>query len=762
MSIIAKATGLVAQTAPSAQQAFSGGLNYGFSVYNGSTDAGSFTLPVPPQEIIVDEPLATSLVPTIGASKFVERRGSIFKTLSVSGTFGSQLGLFPENLDENNTRVSSYDKDGNFVLVPPSGVKDDVSLRADDADSNRRTITTFNSARAIVVDYGKTAYAKFMELRNFFRSYGSHFNKAGSHTGYYMVWTNNKDGDSFVVEPLSFKVSRVKAHLYRYQVDLRVIGNYDAINYPADTTEKTVITKAKEVLTSVTALQALAAPKKPGDYSPPTASPFQQALALATGPATKMANGATQVQANVQSYAGNAVLVAGVVNAYLNSVARLMSAVFGSFDNLANTGQAFVGLLRTTGSLAQSAVNQATLLNSNILAFKDTGKQIKDAFNIDTSALKGFWGDEPSYSNASSETNNETVSQGAALTGTSTVSTSYDSAGNPTRPATAGGNEIVETGIDSSAVTSVSTVSVLPDETGDRFAARTVGNPALWPFLAAFNNLKPPYFSNGLDRLPNTVRPGDTLLIPVFGGAPSPTNTISAGDIPNFSEFSVTVGRYTVQGGKGYIFVDDYPSWRPNRWLGFVAESPSGERRLVVGNTETSIIVASPFSTALTPQDTIVIRSYTAVARQAQAFQKSSAIRSLGRDLQIQSVGAGVSSREERTFDLVVGSGDVSTVQAEANFVQAIGIKLRTQMGDLPAHMAGDAVFGLPSLIGLPVDANLLFAYTTRLRTQFLRDPRVVAVRNVSVVVDRDVAKVGLDVLPRGGTEYQSYTGNIL
>lgn len=138
--------------------------------------AGSveYVFSVNPKVIEMDEPSAVTITPTQDGSNFIEHQGGIYKTISISGTTG---------LRPNNTGV-------------------------------------------VFKDGEQTGMHEFMNLRNIIRNYQDVKKDPALSAKFEMVWQNGKEGEFWVVEPLSFKTKRDAANnrvTFDYDLQLRTL-----------------------------------------------------------------------------------------------------------------------------------------------------------------------------------------------------------------------------------------------------------------------------------------------------------------------------------------------------------------------------------------------------------------------------------------------------------------------------------------------------------------------------------------------------------
>lgn len=161
---------------------------------------------VPPRVQEISEPFSTSIVPTQRGGKYVESHGSIIKDIMIRGT----TGLRPRK-----------------HRGPASG----IPLIGQAVDNLTQQFQLGTGVRAnIAARRGRpeeqTGYDDIIFMRNIFRAYSDfkENNKASNHI--LMIWRNNRDDDSWIVEPKEFKINRTSSSplTYEYQITLQTLA----------------------------------------------------------------------------------------------------------------------------------------------------------------------------------------------------------------------------------------------------------------------------------------------------------------------------------------------------------------------------------------------------------------------------------------------------------------------------------------------------------------------------------------------------------
>lgn len=694
-----------------------------------------FELPLAPQEITEDEPASTAIIPTLGAGKFVERRGSIFKNITLSGTFGQWAG-------------------------------------------SKNTINVTNGTQQAVTE-SDSAFYKFQELREFFRNYQKQFTDGGAnHEQSYMVWTNSKDVESFVVEPLSFRLQRRRAFMYHYQIELRVLGLYKA-DPPAPTAKETrlsaaeyaakvqaaltaEIAAAKERLSRVGTPPETAAPSAGGSNAQgqgsvpkeQTSSLLSRAKKLATDTQNALQFGTAAAVGAVTGPVGDLI---NLSFSGINAVAADYSLPFSVANSALNTISGLVGALRYGTRLFNGEyINaQSDLLTGQSVLTADAGKELLRAWGLDPSIVPGGT-QSPTYNNTTTTGTTQYLTTGGQTLTVSTGQPATPLDAVPTNPAASP----VLPSLPSGSITDTRHETVLPGETGEAFASRVAGTPTAWSLIVLLNKLKPPYFTNGIERLPNTVRPGDILIIPVFGGNPN-VNKVDLSDTPDNVSFLVEASG--VSGNT--ITVTGSPGWRPGNWEGYLLVRSSTQEEYGIVSSGADTLQVSEYAVYSSPLQVGELFEVKSVSPNSSTYDLSNAaaVRAMGVDLKLQRVLPPTYGGENEIVDLALGGGDdIGLIQGADNFLQAVGIKLRSRYGDLPLHTSGSDSFGLSVPIGSKASGSTLFQLSTDIRNSLEADPRVSAVKNISMMVDRDVVSVSLDVQPVGSKLFTGISGRIV
>jgi hypothetical protein len=157
-----------------------------------------FIFDVNPQSMDMEEPVAVQIVPTQDGGQFIEHQGQIYKTINISGTTGLRPGR----------------KRG--AVIPVLNVPNPFSK----PDTNPRTGLPKGEV---------SGFEQLLQLRNLFRHYFDIKEDPATAHKFVLVWQNGKEGEFYVVEPISFRTRRESSSplTSEYEIQLRTIARAD-------------------------------------------------------------------------------------------------------------------------------------------------------------------------------------------------------------------------------------------------------------------------------------------------------------------------------------------------------------------------------------------------------------------------------------------------------------------------------------------------------------------------------------------------------
>jgi hypothetical protein len=556
----------------------------------------ALVLDLPPQSIEQDEEAAVTITPTQGGGKFIENQGNIFKDINLSGT----TGFLPVK---------------NFTGL--QGQKALAVLNSNEANNP--------IGRSILANV--SGYASFMSLRSMFREYWQiHRNgKPAARDACRLYWMNQKDDESWLVEPLSFRMTRASRSpmTYSYSIRLRTIA------------------KASTSLVPDTSLFA-------------------------------------QVQGIIKSVKATL----GAVRDAINSAVNLLNGALGFFQQYRNLQTMLLNILdvgtTVAGQLTSLASGAATVLDTpravlasataNIVALDQGIFNAADiVMDVPVDALDGLVTMRQQFDYLLARP--ELFAQEWSATWSSAIqnfNTAYGVGGNVSSALQVAGQR-----------TGLSEATCMSGETIYQFAQRVTGDAQRAHEIIVLNNLKWPYFAvSASERSSGTVAPGDPIMVPVFGASNQNDNltTSSVGSRDRSAKDEVASATATTLTKSGV------QRWRPGEWVGFTVEilagTGIGQTRLIAANTTFVLTVGTPWAT--NPDTTSVFSVYFKRLTTPVRVGMESL---LGRDLKLVRV-----PNTDLWTIAIASNGDLDTVQGADNLDQALTVKFMSSPGDFILH----------------------------------------------------------------------------
>lgn len=173
-----------------------------FTLPGATRNVAPYYLDIPPQNITQKEIFANNIQAT-RKGIIVETEGVVFKDIIIEGT----TGVFPGQRGEYaGNRLNSSNLPSSLMDAPDSG---GISKSGESFASG-------------VKNY--TGYEEFLRLRQYFLFYAKIKVKANG--GYFLIFINEKDNQSLIVEPMEFTMIRSSKSpmSYNYRIVLKCIG----------------------------------------------------------------------------------------------------------------------------------------------------------------------------------------------------------------------------------------------------------------------------------------------------------------------------------------------------------------------------------------------------------------------------------------------------------------------------------------------------------------------------------------------------------
>lgn len=590
------------------------------------------------------------------------------------------LYLPPQSLDENEEAATTLTPmQGGARLRERRGqIGKDITISGTTGFRPApRTDAPFSTRTGLsITEHARTGYFQFHALRNLFRRYWEIHGTGDAMTreATDLLFYNPADDEMWLVEPMSFRLQRDRTSplTRRYTIVLKTI---------------------------------CAAPRAtPPDF---VRTKFATTGSWLAGLLASLRAIKDTLVASVQALRAVVTAITGLVRSLVDTLCSLVEAVVGAVTELIDAVISFINLpaemLTRINSMVDSIFDAAesigiTLPTAAIGALVDIRQNI-DAIGAHPDLFVQRW--EEQYAEAIANFKAE-----------------FRTADEVVNPAN---------------LTGVTEATISNGDSLWSLAQKTLGSPVYAHVLALFNKLRPPYIAaSAHERQVGLLAPGDTLLIPVFGGGSgSATSTRATRADPAFA------GHPTYVEDAGLRLTG--AGWRVDRWKGFtlsiVSGAGAGEERLIVSNTADTLVVASRWIRP--PTTDSLFRIYL---KRFDALPKAGSEESIGRDLRLT----------ETNGLVVTASGDLAAVAGLDNFRQACKIKIDTVQGTLPLHLW----FGLAPAFGERGTPDNLFHFRYNALQTFLQDPRVESVEQMNVTLTRDVGEMTARVKVRGG-EYQ-------
>lgn len=190
--------------------------------YARSTDTFLVPLVLNPTAMSLSEPFAVQATPTQGAGLYVERNGIMQRSLRIRGTTGWALQPFTGSAGA----LGSLDKK----------TKD------------------WSRELPVTVSHPLSGQKHFQYLQDaVFRTYSDFVKNANTAAGTQLIFRNPRDQEDWLVEPRSFTLERSARNplSYDYDIDLLVLGSVDAIALKSQAPDASLLDKLRDTLTMV-------------------------------------------------------------------------------------------------------------------------------------------------------------------------------------------------------------------------------------------------------------------------------------------------------------------------------------------------------------------------------------------------------------------------------------------------------------------------------------------------------------------------------
>jgi hypothetical protein len=399
----------------------------------GKNQAHEFKFKMNPKGLDLEEPMAMVVKPTQGG-QYIEHQGQIYKNITITGT----TGLRPNK------------KAGAVSIIP--GATHTTPDPKSGANPGERT-----------------GFDDLIDLRNLFRAYAMAKVDAELASSTLMIWKNGKEGEYFVVEPISFNTSRDSSSplTANYTIKLRTIERWEGKQ--ASLVEDSAINRG---------------------FSAFNPNKYIQILADSINTANALADKGLSVVAR-----------------HITDIMRPTNELFSALAKLATTSRRIIEIPRHTVVTLESNVQIAISEVSSTILYADG--------TIDSAAmelLSSYRGIRRAVTSVLAQFDLWEAAPGDVLNTRKAqyldrVLGNIDAGGDKTSLST----ETASTGIGQAVVGAGDDIRKL--------SKRLLGSASRWKALVIANNLKSPYVSKDGDGI-DVLRPGDYILYPTTSAPP--------------------------------------------------------------------------------------------------------------------------------------------------------------------------------------------------------------------------------------------------
>jgi hypothetical protein len=468
-----------------------------------------YFLDIPPQALSQKEVFATNISAT-RKGIIVESEGVVFKDIVIQGT----TGVFPGARGAFNGPQANFKN----LTEPP---KAPAGVDADSGRSTRSQVATFSG------------YEEFLSLRQFFLKYAS--DKRKNNGDRFLVFLNEKDNQSLIVEPLEFTMERNSKSpmTYNYRIVMKAIGNLATLfSKDSNTPDLNIFTQIGNVVANISARigQVRATINATSTGLQKT---FQAIDQTVNGPLRQIQFALEDLSNGVSDTLSLPAILARNFTTSIADIREsgsdLLNAV--TFKNSADSKAGAASSTLAASTLAsingdsRVPVTRQFVANTRDL-LQNHSDELADGFNLGDTLYNQIKGrvvlNSPSPLKVASDEEfllmgnlqsisgelNDVMANNSAFE--SDAERTFDEARKVFED-----NTLPQAlaGIEFSKPRAVRQATIRGNDTLEKIALREMGSASLWPELVILNKLKPPYIDdNGGDHV---KKPGDTLLIGV-------------------------------------------------------------------------------------------------------------------------------------------------------------------------------------------------------------------------------------------------------
>lgn len=596
-----------------------------------------------PQQISIDEPTSSVVTPAQDGV-LVEARGQVVKDITIAGT----TGFLPKH-------------QGGVTL-----------------------------SQKVELNAPESGYVAFHNLRNLFRRYfdAQRFGEQALRVGIRMVFSNTKDVEAWVVEPVAFRTERSvprNRFTYNYTIILKALYPWtNTLGYPGATSWSQVAQ-----MDLVPWLQ-----QKDGGFQ------YDVNIIFSEWSTYSFPASAEGLQ-NLKALAQFATDFHDAVVSYDDPVTQVFKLGASSFDMAIAAAENILSIADATPGLLGGEAFEAAL---HVVERCHETKARAELFASTYGERKGdyldrFRGTED-------------------MRGTTVEDAPHNSLGVDYGPPASAGLPV-----------NFRVEEIIEGETLQQLAQRVLGNASSFGDIILANNLSAPFLSpSAANRKPGTLAPGDSVIIPIYASQRS-AQGLSTPSLDETAPSPTASGTVTSAGTSTFSDVDG-ESWMKDIWKGCTVEITgglgSGQTRIITTNNKFTFTVDEPWTT--TPDTTSTYKVF-----QNRLVDAAEELR--------RYYGADLALTED--YDLVLSNGDLKLVSGMDNMLQALTIKSLTEQGTLPMHPQ----FGLLPEMGRKVTKDTLVIAKLNVIRSLLEDPRITDVEKAQIEVDGDTYRLTLGLL---------------
>lgn len=675
-------------------QRFAETSQYGFYLHGlpGDGDIVFIQLRLNPQSVMIREPFATAVQPMQGGGKFIESRGMIMKSGSISGT----TGYLPPASKGTPHVVRSY------------------GVRGPQTDDERRH------------QAAQSGFKAFYELRHLFRRYG--YERRQGNLNVSMHYFDVKGDEYWRIEPQDFTMERRKAFTYNYSITFTCIEPSDISQIPDNLSFKSsdaIAMTEPQTLGLAQVQETMGMPPRnaalmqPYDRLQELANQATVLSQTLSGSMQRMVQG---VQRDVRNVIGalEQIYESGmqVLETPLLLIKQLIVQIdatsdvlvkLSPFSTIEQVGQVVRETMAYLHELKSLSLSTFQTLHRAYVPNRDWGNYTNDAYTTP----RGVLGAPDDY-----------LAEEEGATGALSVD-----------PALGANGLGLVTNYEALRSTPVKQVAIPQGSTIYSLAQQYLGDVQRFVDLVLLNGLESPYIVADIENRPsNTLAWGGYIRIPDQAGRFADDDLIGDAQVPSFSGEASRVALPVEVADEDH---DGLP-WRDNQWVGYTCTlTASGETRVVVANDGYVLTVNTPWTTSPVAGEAYTLRMVTFDPR----MPVSPAARTYGVDLLLKfTVEQGV-TRADIVRD---GTGSLAQVSGSENLQQALRLRLLTEFGAHPFHPS----YGSPIPVGRRYDDQLYAFYAYFGRQALLADDRIDSVRNIRLSLDGGALTFSADVQP--------------